>query len=329
MSYPSGPPGNSGYQSGPQAPQYGSSSPQYGAPQEAAPAGPSKLPVYLAAAVTALGIAVYLASFGPVFTISTPNIPGFGPAGGDVSATPIGITLATAVAVVAGLLAGVTLLPKQGKFHAWVAILSVLALLIVLTQIVGVPEPVSFGWALYLIIVFSVLQALVAVAALLLESDVISAPAPRPKQYDQQPYGGQYGAPGGYYGGPQGGGGPQDYGQPQHGGAPQQRPSYTQSAQYGGYAGAPTTGGFPSQGHLPTVSHNAGQSHAGQSHLGQNQNDAQNGPPTPPTGFPAFGQPQQTGSAHAQSSESGASTNSFDAQPSQQQAAPPSAPPPS
>jgi len=327
MSYPSGP-GNSGYQSGPQAPQYGSHSQQYGAPQEAAPAGPSKLPIYLAAAVTALGIAVYLASFGPVFTISTPNIPGFGPAGGDVSATPIGITLATAVAVVAGLLAGVSLLPKQAKLNAWVAILAVLALLIVLTQIVGVPSPVSFGWSLYLIIAFSVLQALAAIAALLLDSEIISAPVPKPKQYDQ-PYGSPYGGPGNYYGQPQGQ--PHDYGQGQPGGLPQ-RPSYPQTGQYPGYSNGPTTGGFPSQVTAPTAAHNISQGPSqspSQSPLSQSQNDSQNGPPTPPTGFPAFGQPQQTGAASGQSSETTALTKSFDAQPPQHQAAPPSAPPPS
>ena len=238
MSYPSGPPGNSGYPSGPPQSQYNAPTQQFGQTPEAAPAGPSKLPQYLAVAVAVLGFATYLANFGPVFTISAPNLPGFGPIGGSVSATPIGITLATALALLAGLLAAVSLLPKQGRYDAWVAVLSVLALLIVLSQIVGVPSGVSFGWALYLLIVLALLQALAAVAALLLDAGVITAPVPKPKYEPQQAYG-QYGAPGSYYGQPQHGGPP-----PQQG-LPQQRGGYPQ--QYGGYPGGPSTGGFGAQ----------------------------------------------------------------------------------
>jgi hypothetical protein len=294
MSYPSGPPGNSGYPSGPPAAQYSSPTQQFGQVQDPVPAGPSKLPVYLAAAVAILGLAVYLSTFGPVFTINAPNIPGLGPIGGSVSATPIGITLATAIALVAGLLAGVSLLPKQSKYAAWVAILSILALLLVLSQIVGVPSGVTFGWALYLLIAFTLLQALAALAALLFEAGVINAPAPKPK-YEQQPYG-QYGAPGSYYG----------QGQPQHAapshqqGPPQQRGGYPQ--QYGGYPGAPSTGGFGAQ-------------------APQSAPQPQSGPPTPPTGFPAFGQPQ--GSSASQP------TQSFESQQPQQQAPQNSTPPPS
>jgi hypothetical protein len=293
MSYPSGPPGNAGYPSGPPQAQYNAPTQQFGQTPEAAPAGPSKLPLYLAIAVAVLGLATYLATFGPVFTISAPNLPGLGPIGGSVSATPIGITLATAVALVAGLLAAVSLLPKQGRYDGWIAVLSVLALLIVLSQIVGVPAGVSFGWALYLLIVFTLLQALAAVAALLLDSGVISAPVPKPK-YEQQPYG-QYGAPGSYYGQPQHGGPPQQQG------LPQQRGGYPQ--QYGGYPGGPSTGGFSGQQPAqPSPPH-------------------ESGPPTPPTGFPAFGQPQ--GGSGSQP------TQSFESQPPQQQPASQTTPPPS
>lgn len=305
MSYPSGPPGNSGYPSGPSTGQYSAPAQQFGHTQEVAtPAGPSRLPQYLAAAVAALGLFVYLANFGPVFTINAPNLPGFGPIGGSVSTTPIGITLATAVALVAALLAGFSLLPKQGKSDTWVAILSVLALLLVLSQIVGLPSGVSFGWSLYLIIVFSVLQTIAAVAALLLESGVVSAPAPKPK-YEQNPYG-QYGGPGQYYGQPQG--------QPQHGAplhqqGPPQRGGYSQQP-YGGYPSGPSTGGFGAQPGAQSPSQ-----------PGQQAGSQQSGPPTPPTGFPAFGSPQ--GSLGSQP------TQSFETQQPQQQAAPQSTPPPS
>jgi hypothetical protein len=242
-----------------------------------------------------LGLATYLANFGPVFTINAPNLPGFGPIGGSISATPIGITLATAIALVAGLLAGVSLLPKQGTHDAWVAILSVLALLIVLSQIVGVPSGVTFGWALWLLIAFTLLQAIAAVVALLFDSGVITAPVPKPK-YEQSPYG-QYGAPSPYYGQPQHGG------PPQHQQGPPQRGAYPQ--QYGGYQNGPSTGGF------------AGQSPQSAPH--------QSGPPTPPTGFPAFGQPQGGSGSHSGSQP----TQSFESQQPQPQAAQQSAPPPS
>ncbi|MBJ7337849.1 DUF5336 domain-containing protein [Mycolicibacterium sp.] len=300
MSYPSGPSGNSGYPSGPPASQYNAPTQHFGQTSEAAPAGPSKLPSYLAIAVAVLGLAVYLANFGPVFTINAPNLPGFGPIGGSVSTTPIGITLATAIAVVAGLLAAVSLLPKQTRHDAWVAILSVLALLIVLSQIVGVPSGVSFGWALYLIIVFSVLQTAAAVASLLLDAGVISAPVPKPKYEQPAPYG-QYGAPGPYYGQPQHGGPAHQQGPPQRGGYPSQ--------QYGGYPGGPSTGGFGAQPGQPAPPSQ------------QSAPQPQSGPPTPPTGFPAFGSPQ--GSLGSQP------TQTFETQQPQQQAAPQSAPPPS
>jgi hypothetical protein len=291
MSYPSGPPGNPGYPSGPSAGQYNAPTQQFGQPQEAAPVGPSKLPLYVDIAVAVLGVLAYLATFGPIFNISAPNIPGLGPIGGAVSATPIGVTVAAAIALVAGLLAGVSLLPKQSTRRAWVAILSVLALLLVLSQVVGVPSGVTFGWSLYLLIAFSVLQTIAAVAALLLDADVITAPVPKPK-YDPQPYG-QYGAPGPYYGQPQHGG-------PQHQqGPPQQRGGY--APQYGGYPNGPSTGGFgaPAPQGPPQ----------------------QSGPPTPPTGFPAFGQPQ--GALPAQPSQT------YETQPPQQQGAPQTTPPPS
>ena len=61
-------------------------------------------------------------------------------------------------------------------------------------------DGVVIGWAFYLFVVFTVLQAIAAVAELLLDAGVITAPAPKPK-YEQQPYG-QYGRPPPYYGQP-------------------------------------------------------------------------------------------------------------------------------
>lgn len=268
MSYPQGPPGSPGYPPAQQpTTQFAAPTQQFGKAPEAAPAaaeGPSKLPEYLTAAVAALGLALYLSSFGPLFT-----------AGGDYF-TPTLLDLGVVAAVAAALIAGVGLLPKQKALPALVAVLSVLGFLLVILIVLTVPEGASIDWGLYLIIAFSVLQAIVAVAALLFDAGVLTPPTPKPR-YDQQ-YG-QYGAPGQYYGQPQ------QHGPPQQHAPQQQRPGYP--TQYGGYqgGGGPSTGGF--------------------------SGSPQSGPPTPPTGFPTYGQPPSSSApttqvpAQPQSSQSG------------------------
>lgn len=220
MSYP---PTNPGYpQTQPPGP-YGAPAPSF-APAEA---GPSKLPLYLTIAVVVLGLAAYLASFGPVFTVSAE----LGPFGG-AELTGSGGGYPIIAAVLAALLAAVSLLPKAKSYSPVVAVVAVLAVLLVIAQLVSKPTGFSVGWALWLMLAFTVLEALVAVAVLLFESGVITPPAPRPR-YEQF---GQYGPPpGGYYGqapGPQG---------------PAARPTYP--SQYGGgYSSGPSTGGFGSAG---------------------------------------------------------------------------------
>jgi hypothetical protein len=257
MTYP---PGSSGYPPGQQpTTQFNQPTQQFGKIEQSPPAaaGPSKLPVYLLAAVAVLGLAVYLASFGPMFTISATDFPQLGSASG----TSLGLGLAVAASVLAALFAGVSLLPKQASYTAVAAAVSVLAFLLVIGEVINKPEGVSIDWALYLVIVLTLLQALVAVGALLLDAGVITPPSPRPK-YEQQQYG-QYGGPGQYYG--------QQHGLPQGGAPHQQRPGYP--SQYGGYPGGPATGGFTQAG------------------------PQQGGPPTPPTGFPTYGQPQASSSS--------------------------------
>jgi hypothetical protein len=208
----------------------------------AAPEGSSKLPLYLTAAVAALGLAVYLSSYGPLFEASADFF------------TPTLLDLGVVASLLGALIAGVSLVPKQKAAPALVAVLSVLGFLLVIAIVLTAPQGVNIKWGLYLIIAFSVVQAIVAVAVLLFDAGVITPPAPRPRYEQQQQYG-QYG-PGPYYG------------QPHQPGPPhqqqQQRPGYP-SPYGGGYPGGPSTGGF-----------SAGQ---------------QSGPPTPPTGFPTYGQP--------------------------------------
>jgi hypothetical protein len=244
MSYPQGPSGSPGYPPAQQpTTQFSAPTQQFGKSPDATPAaeGSSKLPVYLTAAVAALGLAVYLSSYGPLF------------ASGAEFFTPTLLDLGVVASLLGALIAGVGLVPKQKAAPALVAVLSVLGFLLAIAIVLTAPKGVSIEWGLYLIIAFGVVQAIVAVAVLLFDAGVITPPAPKPR-YEQQQYG-QYGGP--YYGQPHQPGPPHQQGQ-------QLRPGYP-SPYPGGYPGGPPAGGF-----------SGGQ---------------QSGPPTPPSGFPAYGQP--------------------------------------
>lgn len=254
MTYSS--PGSSGYPPAPGPGSYGTPA-QYGPPAEP---GPSKLPLYLTVAVVVLGFIAFLVSFGPMFTISEDSGP-FGSLGlSDISFG--GSKLPIIATLGAALLAGVGLLPKANNYHAIVAVFSTLATLLAISDLVAKPSGLSVGWAFWVLLAVLLIQAVVAIAALLLDAGVISAPTPRPK-YEQQQFG-QYGAPGGYYG--------QQPAQQ----APQ-RPGYP--SQYGGGypPQGPSTGGFGAQV----------------------QPGAQPGPPTPPTGYPSFNPPPAVGPGQA------------------------------
>ncbi|HKV21794.1 MAG TPA: DUF5336 domain-containing protein [Mycobacterium sp.] len=234
-------------------------------PAAITPSGPSRLPFILLTAVAVLGLLVYLFSFGDVFTIESTDFPQMGSASG----TSQGVVMAVVAALVSGLIAGASLLPRQKAPIGVIAAVAVLAFLLVLAEIIQKPEGVSIGWALYVVILLTFLQSAVAIGALLLDAGIIKAPVPKPK-YDkqqQQNYG-PYGQPGQYYGGHQG--------QHQAPHQSQQRPQYPGQGSYGGgYTGAgPSTGGFAP--------------------IGQ-----QGGPPTPPTGFPTYGQPQSSQSSQS------------------------------
>jgi hypothetical protein len=187
MTYP---PNNPGYQVPQQPAGYGAPP---GLPQAAA--GPNRLPAYLAGTVLGLGLLAYLASFGPQLSISTE----MGPFGG-AEFTATGLSYWTVAALIAALLAGVGLAPKVHSYIPVVAALSILAVLLVAAQIFNSPAQFSIGWGLWLGLTLTVLQAAAAVAALLFEAGVLSAPAPRPRA-QQYP---QYGPPPGYYPPPQG-----------------------------------------------------------------------------------------------------------------------------
>lgn len=268
-------PGNSGYPPAQQPNQFGGPTQQFNRLPEqipaapAAPAGPSKLPEYLTTAVAALGLLIFGFNFAPQL----------GAGGLDAGTGSILTQAPIVVAVLAALLAGVSLLPKQKSFKSWVAILAVLALLLVINEIVQAPSGVEVEWGLYTVLVLAVLQAGSAVAALLLDAGVIQPPAPRPQP---DPYN---------YGGPAQGYNPQAqyYGQ-----QPQQQYGQQTGQHFG------QQGGYQPQAQNGPIGGYTGPQ-------GATQHGADSGPPTPPTGFPAFGQPQQ--SAPQQSASQGSSAS--------------------
>lgn len=262
-------PGGPGYPPQPQQNQFNAPNPQYGrAPERipaapAAPAGPSNLPTYLSAAVAVLGLLVFGFNFADPFGLKDSyagNVPR--ELISHLAAQRSILTFLPAIAAVsAALLAGVGLLPKQKNFKAWVAILSVLGLLLAIVEIAQVSDGLEVKWGLYSVLVLTVLQAGCALAALLLDAGVIQPPAPKPQS---DPYG--YGAPGQYYGQP-------PLGAPQQ--APQVRPDYGQQGQqYGQPSGYPLPG-------APIGGYHGGRP--------QHTVSDDSSPVTPPTGFSAFG----------------------------------------
>ncbi|MGK2880243.1 MAG: DUF5336 domain-containing protein, partial [Mycobacterium sp.] len=230
-------------------------------PAPAAPATPtepgeSNLPQILTIVVAVLGLATYLAGFAPLIALPE-ELAEFG----DLATIGVPVGWDVVLALLAGLVAGVGLLPKQKGRISIAAILSVTAGLLSLNYLFTWG---SAGWGRYLIVAFAIIQAIVAVVVLLFEAGIITPPVPRPK-YEQPQYG--YGGPGGYYGQPG-----QSQQQPYGGYPSPQQPSY------GGYPQqqGTSTGGFPAQ---PAAQQQPG------------QHSQQSGPPTPPTGFPQYGQP--------------------------------------
>ncbi len=242
MTYP---PGSPGYPPAQSPGGYGSSSaPSFSKSDD----GESNLKLYLTIGVVALGLASYLLSYGPMITRILPN--------GD-ELVESGSTLPIDLGLLAALLAGVSVLPKAKNYAAVVAAVATLGGLLLIEDTIGAS---GRGWALWFALGCGVLQALLAISALLLDAGVITPPAPRPK-YDQYGHYGQYG---GYYG--------------------QQSP-YQQSGYgsgYGSYPSGPSTGGFSA------VGPQSGPTQAPQSGPQQTH---QTGSPTPPTGFPSFSPP--------------------------------------
>jgi hypothetical protein len=191
--------------------------------------------------VFGLGVLAFLFSFAPLLEVDAAAGPFAGAqvSGGEFSFPVI-------AALVAGLLAAVDLLPKVKRYHAVSAVAAVLALLLVVALMSNTPQSVNIGWGLWLILLCTVLQAVAAVGALLIEAGVVTPPARRPS-YD--PYGPYGPPPGGYFPPPSGLPGPQGPPSPptQQQRPPFAPPQYGPSYQQGPDNSPPTPPtGFPS-----------------------------------------------------------------------------------
>ncbi|MGH3516856.1 MAG: DUF5336 domain-containing protein [Haloechinothrix sp.] len=231
MSFPSGGFPAQGPQS--QPPQQGQGT-QYLPPaapqapkQETSRGGSISLGVILPLAVTLLGLLAYFLSFS--------DSVGFG--GGFLSFDdPVQFML------LAGLLAALHVLPKGPTLLPVIVLLSVLGFFIVLS---GVVEGPSVPGAVIFLLILSIFQMLVALAALLSDYGVLKLPQPKqqpaygqpaqfgqPGQYGQQPPAGPVGHPGQFGGAP----GPAQPQQPQppagQGPMPQQTQYASQQGQF-------------------------------------------------------------------------------------------------
>ncbi len=232
-------PGNPGYPPAQPAGSYPGATPSFAKDE-----GESKLPFFLSIAIVVLGLLVYILNFFPTFVISADLGPAAGGRAGDAGT-------AVAVAVLAALLAGLSLLPKAKISTGVVAAIAALGALMVISETINTPTGFSLGWAMWPLLGASLFQAFAAVAAALLEAGVITAPAPRPKydpyaQYSQYGQYGQYGQQP-YYGQPAG------QQQPSHQPPVQQSPQY--GSHYGSYGSshAPTQSAIPTQAAMPTT----------------------------------------------------------------------------
>jgi hypothetical protein len=116
------------------------------------------MPLYLTGSVALLGFLAYLASFGPLFNINT-NMGPFG--GAELTASGMGYW--TMAALIAALLAAVGLVAKGKNYTPVVAVAALLGLLLVIGQLLNRPDGISAGWALWLVLLLTLLQASFAI----------------------------------------------------------------------------------------------------------------------------------------------------------------------
>lgn len=218
-------PGSGGFQQPYQQPYQQSAAQQPYQQQGRSPMATLNISMFLALAVTLLGLVNYFISF----------------AGGATMGTR-----ATELLLAGGLLAALRVLPKGPRVMPFAALTSVLGGLMAILVVVRIPVDVPGNMTVLLIL--GILQMLVAVAALLLDYDVVTLPTPTQQQSAySQPFAAQPGAYGqqGTFGQSAGQGQghqPTQYGPPV---TPVNQPAQGQTAQ--GQTSASAGGGQPSQ----------------------------------------------------------------------------------
>ncbi len=218
------------------------------------------MPFILLAAVAVLGLLVYLFSFGPAVHDREHRLPADGQRQRHVagcSASPSSRRSSPR------LVAAASLLPKQKAPVGVIAAVAVLAFLLVLAEIIQKPEGVSIGWALYVVICPDVPAGRARdrrPAAR--RGHHLGAGAEAEVAEVQQPQYGQYGS----------------------------RTSTTASTR--AHQGGPSSSVSPTRASTAAATPAARPPAVAIAAIGQ-----QSGPPTPPTGFPTYGQPQATPSA--------------------------------
>ncbi len=80
--------------------------------------------------------------------------------------------LRSIVAVLAALLAGLSLVPKAKNYAGIVAVIAVLGALLAITETINLPAGVAIGWAMWPLVACSVLQAIAAAVVVLLDAGV-------------------------------------------------------------------------------------------------------------------------------------------------------------
>ncbi|OQS12650.1 hypothetical protein B0T36_24085 [Nocardia donostiensis] len=310
MSYPTGGSGYNAPAPTPSVPPNPGQSAPGGASAGASTSGLGSkgLPFFLTIGVAALGVLTFLLGFLPYVGSDMPDdVPSEYTQGIDTSANLFEFSISIAALVlIAGLLAGLSLLPKQNWTGASAAVAAG-AFFAVLFQFITLPDGAKAEIGLWIVLLFSLILTGLAVAVVLFEGGILKAPAPRPagsqqgpaggygpgqqQGYGQQPYGQgqqQYGQQQGYGQGQQQYGQQQGYGQPgqpQQGyGQPPQQPYGQQQQPYGqqqpqqGYGAAQQGSPYGQQpGEAGNPQFGAAQQPYGQQPYGQGQQPQQGG----------------------------------------------------
>ncbi|WP_431957353.1 DUF5336 domain-containing protein [Nocardia lijiangensis] len=315
MSYPTG---GSGYNT----PATPSAPPSLGQTSSGASTGASAsgsdakgLPFFLVVGVAALGVINFLLGFLP-FSVEEVERSGATITGDSYNGfTPFGATGALGLLLLGGLLAGVSVLPKQ-NWKGAAAAASAAGFLALLFQTISLPDPLTPEFGAWVLIFLALVQTGVAIAAVLFEAGIIKAPAPKPAAAQAG------------FGQAQGGYGQQQFGQAgQYGQSQPSQPAYGQQpAQSYGQAGYGTGPQYQSQqqpyGQSQPSQPTYGQQQPGQSY-GQQSYGQQPGYGAPQQGSPygaapAQQQPQPQPQPQPRPDE-GATQHFGGAQPGQQQ----------